>query len=86
MKNYSELRIAHICDIHIDKEGINPRGYPVRENFLQILSDVKEQEPNLLVLGGDLCSEVGELAIYSWIKDQLDTLDTPYLVQPGNHD
>ena len=80
------MRIAFITDLHIDTEGEKPLGVDVRQNFLDALSAVTKLKPLLLVIGGDLCNTTGDLAIYRWIKKQLDDLPYPYCLIAGNHD
>jgi 3',5'-cyclic-AMP phosphodiesterase len=80
------LSIVHITDIHIGETDA-PRGklYP-RKNFLKVLQKVKEDPPDLIVIGGDLAADNGELDSYRWIKHHLDSLSIPYFVITGNHD
>ncbi len=81
------LRIAHITDIHItpqDNELLH--DVDVRKNFGSVLNNVKEVEPDAIVIGGDLAALDGELESYRWIKQQLDQTGIEYHVMAGNHD
>ena len=81
-----KLTIAHITDIHIGETDA-PRGiqYP-RKNFVRVLEQMKETGPDLIVLGGDLAAENGEMESYRWIKKKMDSIEIPYCIVPGNHD
>ena len=80
------MKIAQITDLHIGVKGQDTYHVDVRDNFLQILGEVVFAEPDLLIVTGDLCFDVGLEKIYVWIKDKLDKTNIPYLVLPGNHD
>ncbi|MBO0938577.1 metallophosphoesterase [Fibrella sp. HMF5335] len=80
------MKIAFITDIHIAAEGEHPAGVDVRANFLQTLDYVRTTKPDCMVLGGDLCFDVGDRAIYGWIREQLRDLPCQWFAIPGNHD
>ncbi len=80
------LKLAHITDTHIAAEGTEVNGVDTRDAFLRVLDDIREQNCDALVHGGDLAYPEGDRESYSWIKEQLDALDIPYVVVPGNHD
>jgi len=80
------MRIIQLTDLHVGQEGENPQGIDVRQNFLQILEKAKAQQPDLLVISGDLCFDDGDAAVYAWIKAQLDSAGLPYEIMSGNHD
>lgn len=80
------MRIVQITDLHIGQEGEDTFGVDVRKNFLKIIDAVTKLQPDHLVVSGDLCYRVGELAIYQWIKNHLDGLNLPYDLISGNHD
>jgi Icc protein len=80
------MRIAFITDLHIGAEGEKPNDVDVRQNFLEALAYLPQIKPSCLVLGGDLCLQTGDQAVYSWIRQQLDALPYPYRVIVGNHD
>ena len=79
------FRIAQVSDTHIAEtpmyEGVNSR-----QRFLEVLTALRTQAPDLVVLSGDLAAQNGGVAIYRWMKEQLDALNLPYVVMPGNHD
>ncbi len=80
------MKIAQITDLHIGLKDQDTYNVDVRDNFLQILGEVVFTEPDLVVVTGDLCFDVGHEEIYIWIKSKLDNIKIPYLVTPGNHD
>ncbi len=82
----SSLNIAHITDLHIAEDDSPVRNINVRQNFLRVLGSASSFRPDLIVLGGDLAAENGEVGAYQWIKSQLDNIEIPYLITPGNHD
>lgn len=81
-----EIRIAHLTDIHIGFSEAPVRQINVRGNFEKTLQQIILEKPDLLVLGGDLAADCGEIAAYQWIKPRLDRTGIPYLIIPGNHD
>lgn len=80
------MNIVLITDLHIGKEGENTYGVDVRKNFLTILEAIKKEQPDTIIVNGDLCFDQGEVAIYQWIKKHLDQLAIPYYLTVGNHD
>ena len=80
------LKLAQITDTHITAEDGEVKGVNTRETFLQVLDDIKARNCDALVHTGDICFPEGNREAYSWIKEQLDSLDIPYVVIPGNHD
>lgn len=80
------MKIAFITDLHIAEEGEMPQGVDVRANFLRTLDFVRALKPSCLVLGGDLCYDTGNRAVYQWIRQQLLDLPCTWFAIPGNHD
>jgi len=80
------MKIIQITDMHVGREGEDTFGIDVRANFLNILQSVAEKKPDYLVLSGDLCYNQADPLIYAWVKQQVDQLNIPYEVIPGNHD
>lgn len=80
-------RILQFSDIHICDEGDGHQGFPVRENFKNSLKQgLKEVQPDLVIISGDLAEDEGEIGAYRWIKKELETLEVPCLLMSGNHD
>jgi len=80
------MKIIQITDLHIGEVGEDTRGVDVRQNFTDILRQVKRLKADHLIITGDLCYNEGERDIYLWIKSQLDDLNIPYDMISGNHD
>ena len=81
------MKIVFITDIHIAAEGETPAGIDVRANFLKALDAVRAMKPKCLVIGGDLCFDVGVRETYKWIYRQLQNdLPCQWYAIPGNHD
>ncbi|MEM6967381.1 MAG: metallophosphoesterase [Bacteroidota bacterium] len=80
------MKIVQITDLHIDQENEFPHDIDVRKNLKRVLRAVRQIKADHLVVSGDLCYDVGDTAIYEWIKEQLDLTLIPYDVIGGNHD
>ncbi len=80
------MKIAFITDLHIGAAHDEPQGVAVRENFLKALAFLPQIRPDCLVIGGDICLDTGDRAVYEWVKEEVDKL--PYLCYyiAGNHD
>ncbi len=86
MTNEKGITIAHITDTHIDEDDAPVRDADVRGQFEKVLDSAAKENPDLIILGGDLAAKNGEIGAYRWIRDQLLRLDIPYYIIPGNHD
>jgi Icc protein len=80
------IKIAQLTDIHIPEHGVKPFDKDAHQHFKMTLEKIRESEPDLLVVTGDLCYRYGIRDVYTWIKDQLDASDLSYRVIGGNHD
>ena len=80
------MKLIQITDLHIDRAGECPFDIDVRKNFFDILDAVIKEQPDHLIVTGDLCYRDGEDNIYRWIRAQLDGLPFPYEIIAGNHD
>ncbi|MEM9884687.1 MAG: metallophosphoesterase [Bacteroidota bacterium] len=80
------MNIIFITDLHIGRAGEDTYGVDVRKNFLHVLSGIRKEQMDHLIIGGDLCYRDGDAVIYEWIKQQLDQLGVPYSIIAGNHD
>jgi len=80
------MRIIQCTDLHVGFPKEDTHGVDVRQNFLDLLKAIQLEQPNYLVVSGDLCYMQGEKSIYTWIKKQLDNTNIPYFVIAGNHD
>ncbi|NJL74927.1 MAG: metallophosphoesterase [Saprospiraceae bacterium] len=80
------MKIALITDLHIGKPEEDTFHVDVRQNFLHILQQVQQYQPEHLIINGDLSYMVGNLDTYLWMKSHLDALAIPYDMITGNHD
>lgn len=79
-------KIAFITDLHIPEDLKPKEGIPVYENFLWALETAGKYLPDLIIIGGDLCYDKGDITIMKLVKEQLDQTGIEYYVIPGNHD
>ncbi len=81
------MRIVQLTDLHLPPAGTKTElGVDTQKNFLDMLPRAAALQPDLLVLSGDLCYDVGSAATYAWVREKMDALDIPYAVMAGNHD
>jgi len=79
-------KIVQITDLHIGHEGQATMGVDVRQNFQDLIHTIRRLSPDLIVVTGDICYDVGEAPIYQWVRSHLDYLQIPYTAIAGNHD
>lgn len=80
------LKIIQITDLHLNSSQELVDDIDVWANFDWVLAKVAKKNPDLLVITGDLCLDVGEKETYLIIKSLLDTFSVPYYLVAGNHD
>lgn len=80
------IKIVQITDLHIGHEGQATMGVDVRQNFQDLVQVIRNLSPDLIVVTGDICYDVGEAPIYQWVRSHLDYLQIPYTAIAGNHD
>ncbi len=80
------MRLAFITDLHIGPPHADTYGVDVRRNFLDILQQIDQWQPDALIIGGDLCFREPHAAIYEWIQSQLASRPYPTYPIAGNHD
>ncbi len=78
------MKIHQITDLHIPDDEYDVGFEHVRVNILRQLSFVASEQPDLLVITGDLSMKDHSRQACTWLKDHLP--DTRTLVIPGNHD
>ena len=88
----SSLRIAHGSDIHLDTDyfggeaNLAGRDF-YRGVFLALLEHVREHDPQLFLLPGDLFdSNRASKSTIEWCMQVLGELPFPVVMIPGNHD
>ncbi len=79
----SSLRVAHCSDIHLS----GGPGDPARAAFARALAAIRRQQPDLMLLAGDLfdANSVPDEAV-RWAMDALAGLPFQVAMIPGNHD
>ncbi|MCS5592230.1 MAG: metallophosphoesterase [Gammaproteobacteria bacterium] len=73
-----------ISDCHIDDKKL-VMGVDSKSNLKQVLSHVKSQAFDALLISGDLTHN-GTLSSYQLLQDSLSCIDNNIHVMPGNHD
>jgi Icc protein len=80
------LKLVQLSDCHVSSDpDAEYRGQNAARSLERLLPAVRGFGPDLLLLTGDV-SEDGGAASYKRVSSLLDTLDTPVLAIPGNHD
>ncbi len=94
------MRIAHISDVHLGyraysrltRRGVNQREYDVLKAFRDALRLALEQQPDLIVITGDLFHSVRPpnyslVHAYQWLmKAQQERGFAPLIILAGNHE
>lgn len=83
---HSPMKIIQLTDIHLPEGGEDTKGIDIRANFKAVMDAIEQEQPDHLVLTGDLCYQAASRKIYEVIKLKLDSLDIPYSLLSGNHD
>ncbi len=60
-------------------------GTGADESFRELMAYVKEEQPDLLILGGDIVDSAMWASI-DLVQEQLEALDVPWVYGMGNHD
>ncbi len=71
--------VAHISDLHVGALAFRP------ELLVKVINEVNEMDPDVTILTGDL-TENGYYMEFEKVAEYIDTIDTPLLAIPGNHD
>ena len=86
------LRLAHCSDIHLDSDYFGgdwnrSRRDRDRAQFDALLAVIGDQQPDLMLLAGDLFDHNRASAeTIEWACDRLASLPFPVAMIPGNHD
>jgi 3',5'-cyclic-AMP phosphodiesterase len=79
-------RIVFLTDLHLGLPGERPFGLDLRDRFTKIIPAIASQNPDLLVLGGDICNDLGDERIYTYVLEKLKPTLPNFIAIPGNHD
>lgn len=74
-----------ITDLHLGNEA-HTSGTDVWAVWPRLRDAVLEQEPDLVVITGDICIDQGDRQVYEKINESLSEIHIPFRVIPGNHD
>lgn len=78
-KSERDYKIVFISDVHYGSAQTEGA-------VLRMLSDVKNEEPDLILLGGDITDEYTTLEQMNWIFEQFGAMEIPVYYVYGNHD
>lgn len=81
----NRLRVAHCSDIHLDGDHLPHDHY--RTAFVRLLTTLRQQDPDLLLIAGDLfdANDATDETI-AWSMGELGRQPFPIAMIPGNHD
>ncbi|NIA11041.1 MAG: metallophosphoesterase [Nitrospiraceae bacterium] len=74
------MKIAHISDIHYSKSWMF-----LHDMLDKCITLVNEENPDVVVITGDI-TDYGLRAEFEGVKRELERIESPYLIVPGNHD
>ena len=72
-----ELTISHITDIHL-QHG--------RDHFAKYIHQVNMFDPDLIIVTGDIVQTETVAAGWDYLRHEMDWIDVPFYLLPGNHD
>jgi len=72
-----ELTISHITDIHM-QHG--------RNHFAKYIHQVNMFDPDLIIVTGDIVQTETVAAGWDYLRHEMDRIDVPFYILPGNHD
>ena len=78
-KTDRDYKIVFITDIHYGSAQ-------TEDAVLKMLSDVRREDPDLIILGGDITDEYSSLEQMNLIFEQIGSLGIPVYYVYGNHD
>ncbi|HEY0196674.1 MAG TPA: metallophosphoesterase, partial [Methanobacterium sp.] len=71
--------VAHVSDLHVGALAFRP------ELLIKVINEINEMNPDVTIITGDI-TENGYYMEFERAAEYLDTIETPMLVIPGNHD
>lgn len=80
------MKIVQISDLHLTPNKESANDIDVWANFEKVLTHVQTRNPDMLVVSGDICYDVGDENTYKEVRKLLDSTQIPYYVISGNHD
>jgi 3',5'-cyclic AMP phosphodiesterase CpdA len=87
-KQTNDLHLALLADTHIRAyQSEQYRGFFPYKNLQQVVQQVEEKMPELLLINGDVARLDGQLGDYVAIEELLTPItNTPVIMTLGNHD
>ncbi|HEY9643804.1 MAG TPA: 3',5'-cyclic-AMP phosphodiesterase [Coleofasciculaceae cyanobacterium] len=86
MNQAAPLVVAQLTDTHLfADETLTMRGFTTVRSFQTVVEQVKQLQPDLLLLTGDL-SQDETIASYEQLRDRITPLGIPTYWIAGNHD
>ncbi len=80
------MKIAFVTDLHIDESFGPVHDVPTYDNFRAVIGEIKEWQPDHIIVGGDICFKAPVKAVYEQVREDLDNSGIPFSVISGNHD
>jgi 3',5'-cyclic AMP phosphodiesterase CpdA len=71
--------VAHISDLHVGALAFKP------ELLVKVIHEINEMNPDVTIITGDL-TENGYYMEFEKAAEYIDSIETPLLAIPGNHD
>ena len=85
MKRFLPIRILQLTDLHLSSQNNNQYD----NHFTAAIRFIQQRKVELkidgIVVTGDISHE-GQVSSYRLFFDEMDKLDLPYSIMPGNHD
>lgn len=78
--------ISLLADIHVADSPADSLGIDTQTNFSQVVSHLRGQRPDLLVLMGDYSIREPQRAHLEWVHSRAQLVGAPILAIAGNHD
>lgn len=81
------MRIVLLADLHLVQKGqLTNDGYDVNAQFLKVVDRLKQEQFDHIIILGDICYKEGDYETYDWFFDEIENLNKPFDIIPGNHD
>jgi len=74
------MKIAHISDLHYSKSWMF-----LHDMLDRCIAMVNEENPDVVIVTGDV-TDYGLRDEFEGVRKELDRIESPYLIVPGNHD
>lgn len=82
----SEYKICLVTDIHLPILGEKAIEVDTYGNLKNVMQQVIGEDPNHIIIAGDICFKEPVKETYIWFKNYMDSFKVPYSAIVGNHD